>query len=40
MMNMTACGVIRSYLIQDIKYYVTTETSARKILEILDSKYR
>ena len=30
-MNMIACGVIRSCLTQDIKYYVIIETSAKKI---------
>jgi len=38
-MNRTACGIIRSCLTQDIKYHVMTETSARKIWEILESKY-
>ena len=28
-MNRTACGLIRSYLTQNIKYYVLYETSAR-----------
>jgi len=37
--NRTACGVIKSCLTQDIKYHVITETSARKIWEILESKY-
>ena len=30
-MNQVACGVIRSCLIQDLKYHVMTETSTRKI---------
>ena len=38
-MNMTTCGIIRSYLTENIKYHVVTETSARKIWEILESKY-
>ena len=38
-MNMTACGIIRSYLIQDIKYHVMIETSTKKIWEILEGKY-
>ena len=38
-MNSVAYGVIRSYLIQDIKYHVMTETSAKKIWAILESKY-
>ena len=40
-MNRMACGVIRSYLTQDIKYHVLYETSARKIWEILpDEEHR
>ena len=35
-MNRKACGIIRSYKIQ---YHVIPETSARKIREILESKY-
>ena len=38
-MNRTTCDIIRSYLTQDIKYHVITETSAKKIWEILESKY-
>ena len=38
-MNQTTCGIIRSYLTQDIKYYVLYEASARKIWEILEKKY-
>ena len=38
-MNRTACGVIRSCLTQDLKYDVINETSAKKIWEILESKY-
>jgi len=38
-MNRMACGIIRYYLIQDIKYNVMNKTSARKIWEILKSKY-
>jgi len=34
-----ACGVIRSYLTQDLKYQVMNETSVRKIWEILKGKY-
>ena len=30
-MNRTACGVIRSYLTQDLKYHVMNETLVRKI---------
>ena len=30
-MNRTACGIIRSYLTQDTKYHVMTETLAKKI---------
>jgi len=30
-MNRMACGVIRSYLVKDIKYLVMTEASARNI---------
>jgi len=29
-MNRTTCGIVRSYLTQDIKYHVLYETSARK----------
>ena len=35
----TMCDIIRSYLIYDIKYHVITETSGKKIWEILESKY-
>jgi len=38
-MNRTACGLIRSYLTQDIKYHVLHETSARQLWEILEKKY-
>ena len=38
-MNRTACGLIRSYLTQDIKYHVLYETSARQLWEILERKY-
>ena len=38
-MNRTGCGVIRSYLTQDIKYHVMTETFTKKIWKILESKY-
>ena len=38
-MNRTACGLIRSYLTQDIKYHVLHETSARQPWEILKKKY-
>ena len=38
-MNRTACGVIRSYLTEDLKYDVMNETSARKIWEVLAEKY-
>ena len=30
-MNRTVCGVIRSYLIQDLKYHVMNETYAKRI---------
>ena len=38
-MNRTACGLIMSYLTQDIKYHVLHETSARQLWEILEKKY-
>ena len=38
-MNMIACGLIRSYLTQDIKYHVLYETPAMKMWEILEKKY-
>ena len=38
-MNRMACGLIRSYLTQDIKYHVLYETSAMKMSEILEKKY-
>ena len=38
-MNRTTCGIIRSCLTQDIKYHVMTETSTKKIWEILEEKY-
>ena len=37
-MNWTAYGIIRSCLTKEIKYHVN-EASARKIWEILESKY-
>jgi len=37
--NRIACGLIRSCLIQDIKYHVLYETSAIKTWEILEKKY-
>ena len=37
-MNRTGCGLIRSYLTQDIKYHVLYETSAMKMWEILEKK--
>ena len=38
-MNRMACGLIRSFLTQDIKYHVLYETSARQLWEILEKKY-
>ena len=38
-MNRMACGIIKSCLTQDIKYHVMTETSIKKLWEILESKY-
>jgi len=38
-MNRTTYEVIRSYLIQDLKYDVLNEISAKKIWETLTSKY-
>ena len=38
-MNRTTCGLIRSYLTQDIKYHVLYETSARQLWENLEKKY-
>jgi len=38
-MNQTACGLIRSYVTQDIKYHVLLETSTRQLWEILEKKY-
>ena len=38
-MKQTTCGIIKSYLTEDIKYHVTTETSAKNIWETLESKY-
>jgi len=35
-MNRMACGLIRSYLTQNIKYHVLHETSARQLWEILE----
>ena len=37
--NRMTCAVIRSCLTQDIKYQVMTETSAKKVWDILESKY-
>ena len=38
-MNRSACGLIRPYLTQDIKYQVLHETSTRQLWEILEKKY-
>jgi len=38
-MNQTSCGDIRSCLTQGLKYHVITETFAKRIWEILESKY-
>jgi len=38
-MNRTACGLIRSYLTQDIKYRVLHETFTMKMWEIFEKKY-
>ena len=38
-MNRSACGLIRSCLIQDIKYHELHETSAKQLWEILERKY-
>ena len=38
-MNQMVCGLIRSYLTQDLKYHMMTETFAWKLREILMSKY-
>ena len=38
-MNRSACGLIRSYLTQDIKHQVLHETSTRQLWEILEKKY-
>ena len=38
-MNGMTCGLIRSCLIQDIKYHVLYEMSAKKMWEILEKKY-
>ena len=38
-MNRTMCGLVRSYLIQDIKYHVLYGTFTRKLWEILEKKY-
>ena len=38
-MNRTTCDIIRSYLTQDMKYYVINETSVGEIWKILKSKY-
>lgn len=37
--NKMACAVIRSCLTRDIKYHVMTETSAKNLWKILESKY-
>jgi len=39
-MHRTACGLIRSYLTQDIKYHVLYEISARQLWEILEKSIR
>ena len=39
MNRLTACGIIRSCLTQDLKYHVIDETSAKRVWEILESKY-
>ena len=38
-MNRMACGLIRSYLTEDIKYHVLHVTSTRQLWEILQKKY-
>jgi len=38
-MYQIACDIIRSCLTQDIKYFVMKEISAKKIWEVLESKY-
>ena len=38
-MNQMTCGLIRSYLTQNIKYHVLHKTSARQLWEILKKKY-
>ena len=38
-MNRMVCDLIKSCLIQDIKYHVLYETSARNMWEILEKKY-
>jgi len=38
-MNKTAYGMIRSYLLQDLKYDMMNETSTKKMWETLASKY-
>ena len=38
-MNRITCGLIRSFLTQDIKYHVLHETSARQLWDILEKKY-
>ena len=38
-MNRTTCGLIRSYLTQDIKYNVLYEISARQLWKILEKKF-
>jgi len=38
-MDQTACGVITSCLTKDIKYHVMTEIPAKKIQQMLESKY-
>jgi len=39
-MNRITCGLISSYLTQDIKYYVFYKTFTRKISETLEKKYQ
>jgi len=38
-MNRMTCGLIRSYLTQDIKYHVLYETSVKQLWKILKKKY-
>ena len=39
MNSQTACGVIKYCLTQELKCHLMNETSARKMLEILEGKY-